>query len=74
LRRPRPSTARCRRRAAAAGRSLYEKLVAAEPDSVEGFFDLGQVDGQLRQTHNAISAFGQILHIDPLNREAAIAL
>ncbi len=53
---------------------IYEKLVAAEPDSVEGFFDLGQVDGQLRQTHNAINAFSQILQIDPLNREAAIAL
>jgi tetratricopeptide (TPR) repeat protein len=52
---------------------LYEKLVAAEPDSVEGFFDLGQVAGQLRQTHNAISAFSQVLQIDPLNREAAIA-
>jgi tetratricopeptide (TPR) repeat protein len=53
---------------------LYEKLVAAEPDSTEGFFDLGQVDGQLRQTHNAIAAFSQFLQIDPLNREGAIAL
>jgi tetratricopeptide (TPR) repeat protein len=53
---------------------LYEKLVAAEPDSVEGYFDLGQVDGQLRQTHNAIGAFSQVLQIDPLHREAAIAL
>jgi tetratricopeptide (TPR) repeat protein len=52
---------------------IFEKLVALEPDSVEGYFDLGQVDGQLRQTQNAITAFGQILQIDPLNREAAIA-
>jgi tetratricopeptide (TPR) repeat protein len=53
---------------------VYEKLVTVEPDSIEGFFDLGQVDGQLRQTHNAINAFNQILQIDPLHREAAIAL
>jgi tetratricopeptide (TPR) repeat protein len=53
---------------------LYEKLVAAGPDNIEGFFDLGQVDGQLRQTHNAIGAFSQVLQIDPLHREAAIAL
>jgi tetratricopeptide (TPR) repeat protein len=53
---------------------VYEQLVAADPASVEGFFDLGQVDGQLKQTHNAIGAFGQVLQIDPLNREAAIGL
>jgi tetratricopeptide (TPR) repeat protein len=52
---------------------LYEKLVKVQPDSVEGFFDLGQVDGELRQTHNALAAFGSILQIDPLHREAAIA-
>jgi tetratricopeptide (TPR) repeat protein len=55
-------------------RPLYEKLIAAQPDSVEGFFDLGQVDGQLRQTHNAISAFSEVLQMDELNRESAIAL
>jgi hypothetical protein len=55
-------------------KSIYEKLVAAQPDSVEGFFDLAQVDGELRQTHNAINAFSQVLQIDPLHREAAIGV
>jgi tetratricopeptide (TPR) repeat protein len=55
-------------------KSLYQKLVAAQPDNIEGFFDLGQVDGQLRQTHNALNAFSQVLQIDPLNREAGIAV
>ena len=41
-----------------------------QPDSVAGFSDLGQVDGQLRQTHNALAAFHEVLEIDPLNREA----
>jgi tetratricopeptide (TPR) repeat protein len=53
---------------------LYEKLVTVDPNSVEGFFDLGQVDGQLKQTHNALIAFSQALQIDPLDREAGIAL
>jgi tetratricopeptide (TPR) repeat protein len=55
-------------------KSVYEKLVAAQPDSVEGFFDLAQVEGELRQTHNAINAFSQVLQIDPLHREAAIGV
>jgi len=53
---------------------VYEKLAALEPDTASTFFDLGQVDGQLRQTHNAMNAFSQALQIDPLNREAGIAL
>jgi tetratricopeptide (TPR) repeat protein len=53
---------------------VYQKLVTAQPDNVSGFFGLGQVDGELRQTHNAMSAFSQALQIDPLNRESAIAL
>jgi tetratricopeptide (TPR) repeat protein len=52
---------------------LFLKLIGAQPDNVGAFMDLGQVDGQLQQTHNALGAFGQALQIDPLNREAAIA-
>jgi tetratricopeptide (TPR) repeat protein len=53
---------------------IYQKLVTMQPDNLIAFFDLGQVDGELRQTHNAMNAFGQVLAIDPLNRESAIAL
>jgi tetratricopeptide (TPR) repeat protein len=55
-------------------KGLYQELADKQPDNIEAFFDLGQVEGQLRQTKEAMTAFRQVLQIDPLNREAAIAL
>jgi tetratricopeptide (TPR) repeat protein len=52
----------------------YQSLLAAEPGNVEGWFDLGQVFGALRQTGHELPEYGQVLKIDPLHREAAVAL
>ena len=52
---------------------LYQALSTEEPGNTEGLFDLGQVYGGLKQTHNALGEFGKVLEVDPLHREAAIA-
>jgi tetratricopeptide (TPR) repeat protein len=52
----------------------YKDLLGLEPDNIEGWFDLAQVNGQLQRTRDAIQAFNNILEIDPLHREAAIGL
>jgi tetratricopeptide (TPR) repeat protein len=52
---------------------LYQALVAEEPGNTEGLFDLGQVYGGLKQTHNALEQFARTLEVDPLHRESAIA-
>ena len=52
---------------------IYTELVHKEPSNADALFDLGQVDGQLKQTHAALESFSQVLAVDPLEREAAIA-
>ena len=52
---------------------IYTDLTHKDPNSVEALFDLGQVYGELKETHAALGSFSQVLTIDPLNREAAIA-
>jgi tetratricopeptide (TPR) repeat protein len=52
---------------------LYTELIHKDPNSIEGLFDVGQVFGELKETHAALDSFSQVLTIDPLNREAAIA-
>ena len=52
---------------------LYTDLIRKDPNSVEALFDVGQVFGELKETHAALGSFSQVLTVDPLNREAAIA-
>jgi tetratricopeptide (TPR) repeat protein len=52
---------------------IYKNLIALEPINTEALFDLGQVYSVLRQTHNAIAEYGQVLQVDPEYREAMIA-
>jgi hypothetical protein len=52
---------------------VYQKLTTLEPGNVEGLFDLGQVYGGLRQTHNALTEFGRVLEVDPQHRESLVA-
>jgi tetratricopeptide (TPR) repeat protein len=52
---------------------LYNDLVHKEPNNTDALFDLGQVYGEMKQTHAALESFAQVLAIDPLQREAAIA-
>lgn len=53
---------------------IYEELTHKEADNVDAIFDLGQVFGELKQTHHALDEFSQVLAIDPEHREASIAL
>lgn len=53
---------------------LYKNLIAVQPANTEGLFDLGQTYGTLKQTRHAIEAFSQTLAVDPLNRDASVAL
>ena len=53
---------------------LYQSLIAAEPANTEALFDLSQVYGALRQTHNAMGAFSDELAADPESREAVEGL
>jgi tetratricopeptide (TPR) repeat protein len=53
---------------------VYKALIAAEPGNVEALFDLGQVYGALRQTHNEIGEYGDLLKVDPVHREGLVAL
>jgi tetratricopeptide (TPR) repeat protein len=52
----------------------YKALLAAEPGNEEGLFDLGQVYGGLRQTRAEVDQYGQLLKVEPLDREGLVAL
>jgi hypothetical protein len=49
-------------------------LLALEPSNTSALFDLGQAYGSVKQTRHALAPFGEAVHIDPGEREAAIAL
>jgi tetratricopeptide (TPR) repeat protein len=53
---------------------LYQNLIRAEPDNEEARFDLGQVYGLLRQNANEIGVYNDLLAINPLHREALVAV
>src|SRR5262249_40723660 len=52
----------------------YQSLLEFEPGNEEARFDLGQVYGALKQNHNEIPVYDQLLAINPLHREAQVAL
>jgi tetratricopeptide (TPR) repeat protein len=53
---------------------VARKLLALEPSNTSALFDLGQDYGSVRQTRHALEPFGEMLNIDPGEREAAAAL
>jgi tetratricopeptide (TPR) repeat protein len=52
---------------------VYKALVAAEPGNEVALFDLGQVYGALKQNHNELSEYDQLLTVEPLHREGLVA-
>ncbi len=44
---------------------LIKQLAEAEPGNNSNLFDMGQNYSVLKQTHNALAAYGQDLIIDP---------
>jgi tetratricopeptide (TPR) repeat protein len=53
---------------------VAKQLLTLEPSNTSVLFDLGQDYGSIRQTRHAIEPFGEMLAIDPGEREASIAL
>src|SRR5262249_16886800 len=53
---------------------VYQSLIAVEPANTEALFDLGQVYGALKQNHNELPTYGELLKVDPLHRDGAVAL
>ncbi|MGL4462813.1 MAG: hypothetical protein ACRC1K_11735, partial [Planctomycetia bacterium] len=53
---------------------VYESLQAVEPSNSGGFYDLGQVNSTLHYTRDAVEQYAQALAIDPLSRDAAVAI
>ncbi len=51
----------------------YKALLAVEPGNEEALFDLGQVYGALKQTHNELGEYATLLKEDPVHRESLIA-
>jgi tetratricopeptide (TPR) repeat protein len=49
------------------------KLLVLEPSNTSVLFDLGQAFGSVRETSRALEPFGEMLRIDPNEREAAVA-
>jgi tetratricopeptide (TPR) repeat protein len=52
---------------------VYKSLLVLEPGNEEGLFDLGQVYGALRQTQHEIADYGELLTVNPVDREGLIA-
>jgi tetratricopeptide (TPR) repeat protein len=52
---------------------VYQSLIAIEPGNTEALFDLGQVYGALKQNHNELPTYGQLLKVDPLHRDGMVA-
>lgn len=52
----------------------YKAWLAAEPVSQDARFELGQVYSDLKQTHKAIDMYADLLSVEPILRDPAIAL
>jgi tetratricopeptide (TPR) repeat protein len=52
---------------------VYKSLLEIEPGNEEALFDLGQVFGALRQTHNELGEYGELLKANPVHRDGLIA-
>ncbi len=54
--------------------NVYANLLSAEPYEQHIAFELGQVNGMLGTTRNAIDAYEHVLSVNPNNRDAQVAI
>jgi tetratricopeptide (TPR) repeat protein len=52
---------------------IDQGLVALEPTNVEGRFDLAQSYATLKQTHNELKEYADLLEVNPQHRESQVA-